>query len=208
MLKEATVKHKEEIIETSQARLDVLTKEHAQARTDIAECRNKIKTLRMSIEQEERTINELQGLQNTIKLEHQPLVNLVFEERELLEQDAFDKKVQGFIDEHTGFYQALEARLIKLQDEYKETMALLFTFVEPKNVIASIRSVIEAPNSFSHTTNDYRQAKLVYEQNIREICTVKANGGKPSFQAAKSISRHLDIFLETGNAIDLWHNKL
>ena len=202
------VKLKEKVIETSQVRLDELTKEHTQARTDIAECRDKINTLRMSIEQEERTINELQGLQNTIKLEHQPLVNLVNEERELLEQDAFAKKVQGFVEQHTGFYEALEARLIKLQDEYKETMALLFTFVEPKHVIEAIRKIIDAPRSFSHTTNEYRHAKIGYEQNIKEICTVKANGGKPSFQAAKSISRNLDIFLEAGNVIDLWHKKL
>jgi len=207
MLDEKQVKEKEDTIKTSQARMDELSVTFDDTRKNIAERTGKIKELNASIEDENQNIRELNALLSEIKQEHQPLATVVYEAEELLKTDAFDKKVQGFIDEYTDFYEALELRLIKLQEEYKESMSLLFSFVHPKEVIEIIRKNIETIN-FTQQSVDYRNAKATYEVNIKEICTVKANGGKPSFYAAKSISRNLDAFLEDRSVIDLWHKKL
>ena len=207
MLDQSTVSKKEKLIETNQARMDELSKSFDDTRKEIAECKEKIKNFNISIEDEGRKIRELDNILVQIKSEHTPLLDEVSLEKEALKQDAFDKKVKGYVDEYTGFYEALEARLCRLQNEYKETMSQLFRFVEPQIVIKTIRKMIEN-NNFSQTAIEYRQAKSRYEQSILEICTVKANGGKPSFHAAKSISSQLDLFLESGGVIDVWHTRL
>jgi|TARA_B110000090_G_C13384206_1_gene447021 chromosome segregation ATPase len=208
MLKDEQVKKKKELIDTTTTRMDELTKNYDDMRKSIAESREEIKNLRLSIAEEERKLSACEGTMQVIKNEHQPLAILVQETEKVLEQDAFDKKVLAHTEEHPDFYVALESRLKKIQDDHRETMELLFRFVKPELVIAVIRKTIEAERQYNQTSVNYRTAKATYERSIKEICTIKANGGKPSFQAAKMISVQLDQFLEAGDVIHLWHKQL
>jgi chromosome segregation ATPase len=208
MLNDTKVLEAKSLIETTDTRLDELTKVFDEARKDIAVCAEKIKNNNEDTEKQTRQMRILNMKCEEIKAEHSPLVHLVREQTELLAKDEFDKKVQKVVDEATPFYTALETRLNRLQAEYKETMSDLFHFVEPDVVIGFIKKRIEGFNDFSQITLNYRNAKANYEARLKRLGTAKVKGDKPSFEDAKQQLLRLDGFLESEDVIHLWHRQL
>lgn len=208
MLSEKEILESKSLIETTDIRLDELTKIFDEARKDIAVCEEKIKNNNADNENQTYQIRFLNMKCAEIKAEHSPLVHLVTKQTEILEKDELDKKIQKVIDEATPFYKALESRLTRLQAEYKETMSDLFHFVEPDIVIGLIQKKIEADNDFTQVAINYRNALYNYEQRLRFLAESKVRGDKPSFEDAKQNLLRLDSFLESEDVTHLWHRQL
>ena len=208
MLNETQIEESKSIIETSLRGLDQLSLDFDTARKDIEELEQKIKL--NSIEDEKHTsrIRLLNMHCDDIRQEHAPLQRLVETHKKTLAKDEFDKKVNQAVEQATPFYIALETRLNRLQEEYKETMSDLFHFVEPAVVIGFVKKRIEGINDFSQMTLNYRTAKNNYENRLLELGTAKVKGEAPSFEKAKQQIRRLDVFLESEDVIQLWHRPL
>jgi hypothetical protein len=208
MLSENRILEAKAIIETTDVRLDELTKIFDEARKDIAVCEEKIKNNNADNENQTYQIQFLNNKCAAIKAEHSPLVHLVKKQKEILEKDELDKKIQEVIDEATPFYKALEFRLTRLQAEYKETMSDLFHFVEPGIVIGLIQKKIEANNDFTQVAQNCRNALYNYNQRLIYLAESKVRGDKPSFEDAKQNLLRLDSFLESEDITHLWHRQL
>jgi chromosome segregation ATPase len=207
MLTQKEIDEKEKFIKDTQKEIDEFVKQHDEARKNIADAQAKINKCNESIENEQKKIAQFQAEQRQIKTKHDPLPPQIKQMREILEKDAFDKKVQGYVDEAIGFYDCLKDRLKRKQEEYKATMDDYFTFVEPEKVVASIKADIENNRGFSMSHVNIRSAKGQFDMITRELCTIKAQGQKPNIHTAKKQMAQLDAFLESQDVIHRWHKE-
>jgi chromosome segregation ATPase len=207
MLTEEQVEKKENQIKANEKKIEELTKKHTKAKQNVDEASKKINSLNEEIDKLNKDIHSFNREMVEIVKEHKPLVNAVAQEKEELKKDAFEKKVQGFVDKSISFYDCLEARLKRKQEDYKATMNDYFTWVDPKEVIKSIKKDIEDNRGFSMAHVNLRSALGEFERTTRELCTIKAQGQKPNIHTAKQQMARLDNFLESAEVIHRWHKE-
>ena len=205
MLDDNQIKAKQEFIEETEKVLDELEKKHKGRKDDIKKAQALINDFNEKIKEEEGKIRGFNADLHKIKNEHTPLIPKVAKAKEELETDAFNKKVKGYVDDAIGFYDCLEDRLKRKQDEYKSTMGDYFVFIEPEKVVQTIKRDIENNRAFSMGHVNLRNAKGSFETITKELCTIKAKGQKPNIHTAKQQMAQLDSFLESQDVIHRWH---
>jgi len=206
-LSDDQIKEKEDFIKETEKAMKELEKKHEGKKSDIQKAQTLINDFNEKIKEEEAKIRGFQANLLTIKEEHTPLPPKVLKEKEILEKDAFDKKVQGYMDEAIGFYDCVKDRLKRKQEEYKATMDDYFTFVEPEKVVSSIKDDIENHRAFGMNFVNIRAAKGQFDAITKELCTIKAQGQKPNIHTAKKQMAQLDAFLESAEVIHRWHKE-
>jgi chromosome segregation ATPase len=204
-LTEAQIEEKDKFIEETEKEIKELEKKHQGKKDDIQKAQSLINDFNEKIKEQEIKIRGYQADLLSIKEEHTPLPPKVKHEKDILAKDAFDKKVKGYVDEAIGFYDCLKDRLKRKQEEYKATMDDYFTFIEPEDVVQTIKADIENNRAFSMPFVNLRGAKGKFDATTRELCTMKAKGEKPNIHMAKKQMSELDTLLESQDVIHRWH---
>ena len=205
MLDDNQIKTKQKFIEDTEKTISDIEKKHKGRKDDIQKAQTLINEFNEKIKEEEGRIRGFNFDLQNLKNEHSPLLPKVAKAKEELETDAFNKKVKGYVDDAIGFYDCLEDRLKRKQDEYKSTMGDYFVFIEPEKVVQTIKRDIEDNRGFSVGHVNLRNAKGSFETITKELCTIKAKGQKPNIHSAKQQMAQLDAFLESQDVIHRWH---
>ena len=120
--------------------------------------------------------------------------------KEELECASREIEIDTVIKRRKDFYAALLIRLVKLQEELKDTDV---DCKEPKEVIEELRLQIE-----SIDVSDYHQlircSKGKYDRLIRKQAEKKVDGVKVSAKDQFSINEYLDEFLKLDEIIERW----
>ena len=196
-------KTKEEIVS--------MTKSLEEQETTLSEKKTELSSLKTEIAEIQVSLENLTSQQRETELEVRTADRKIFyfndqiqKSREMLESNARLQKIEDLFNEQPSFFESLEKRLEKKQEELADETGGFVEFAEPQKVATAVKNHIERSTDFRDSVIEMRSAKSVYENAVRDLCEKKIDGTKITPADAMSHLLRLDVFLMSSAVAGLW----
>ena len=192
---------------------------------EIKKTKEEIVSMTKSLEEQEKTLSEkkteiaeiqdslenLTSQQRETELEVRTADRKIFyfndqiqKSREMLESNARLQKIEDLFNEQPSFFESLEKRLEKKQEELADETGGFVEFAEPQKVATAVKNHIERSTDFRDSVIEMRSAKSVYENAVRDLCEKKIDGTRITPADAMSHLVRLGAFLMSNHIAGLW----
>ena len=187
-------KTKEEIVS--------MTKSLEEQETTLSEKKTELSSLKTEISEIQSSLENLTGQQRETELEIRTADRKIFyfndqiqKSREMLESNARLQKIEDLFNEQPSFFESLEKRLEKKQEELADETGGFVEFAEPQKLATAVKNHIERSTDFRDSVIEMRSVKSVYENAVRDLCEKKIDRTKITPADAMSHLLRLDVFL-------------
>ena len=200
-----------EQIKTTKEEIVSMTESLEEQEAVLSEKKTELSSIKTEISNTEDALENLTKLHRETEIEVRTADRKIFyfndqiqKSRELLQSNARLQKIEDLYNEQPSFFESLEKRLEKKQEELAEETGGFVKFAKPSQTVASIKNYIGRANDFRDQTISMRSAKHNYEQAVRALCEKKIDGTKITPADAMSHLLSLDVFLMSQAVAGLW----
>lgn len=185
-------------IEELKVRIEELIKDEQQKSLKVTECAASLEEMRKEVQSAEDELNEAKRSVNACSVELQETRRELSDEQSLLERFNFDNAVEAFLEQQEDFKPVFERILM----EDVEAINAKAKFSKPIDAAAALKSIyrrVENQLDFSDLTLAFRAAKTRYEEALRNVAELTANGEPIPVSVSLKVFEPIESFVQSSH---------